>query len=72
MSGQAGIFAGQNAAVIGGKLLEQDDILEVHRVDREIDFRLRAGRALLNAAAAFSIPFVCVRLARHMVYLISR
>ena len=72
VSGKAGVFARQNAAIVGGELLEQDDILVVHGVDGEIDLGLRAGCALFNAAAAFSIPFVCVGFAGHKIYLISR
>lgn len=71
VSRQAGVFTRQNTTVVGGKLFEQDDVLEVHGVDGEIDFRLRAGRAFFDAAA-FAIPFVSVRLTRHMNYLISR
>jgi len=40
MSRQAGIFAGQNAALIGHKLPEKIDILKIESISGEIHLRL--------------------------------
>ena len=58
MSRQSGVFAGQDAALVGDKLLQQVGIFEVQRVDSEIDFGLGTRRANFGegtaaAAAAF-------------------
>jgi len=45
MGGQPGVFAGKNAALIGDELLEQIDVLEIKRVDSEIDLGLGTRRA---------------------------
>ena len=45
MRRQSGVFARKNAALVGHKLLEQRDVLVVQRVERKVDFRLRAGGA---------------------------
>jgi hypothetical protein len=38
MRGQTGVFAGQDAALVGHELPQQVDILEIKRIGREIDF----------------------------------
>ena len=45
VGGQTGVFAGQDAALIGHELPEQVDVLEVEGVDGEVDFGLGPGRA---------------------------
>jgi len=40
MSRQAGVFAGQNAALIGHKLPEKIDILKIESISGEIHLRL--------------------------------
>jgi hypothetical protein len=43
MRGQAGVFARQDAALIGHELPEQIGVLEIQRVGGEVNLRLRAG-----------------------------
>ena len=69
MRGQAGVFAGQNAALVGHKLPEQIGVLEIQRVGGEIDFRFRTRRAdFRGAARTAAIPFVGVGFAWHRLF----
>src|ERR1700690_1220393 len=70
MRGHAGVFARQDAALVGHILPEQRDVLEIQRILGGGNFRLRAGRALLGRAAAAALVFFGVGLAWHG-YLIS-
>jgi hypothetical protein len=70
MRRHAGVFARQNAALIGHVLLEQGGVLEIERVLGEVNFWLRARRAVFRRAAVAALVFVGVRLAGHN-YLIS-
>ena len=45
MRRQPGIFPGQDAALIGHKLLQEGNILEIERINREINLGLRTWRA---------------------------
>ena len=72
MRWQAGVFAGQDAALVGHKLPEQVGVLEIKRVDGEINFWFRTRRAVFRGAArTAAVPFVSVGFAWHG-YLISR
>jgi hypothetical protein len=51
MRWQAGVFAGQDAALVGHELPEQVGVLEIQRVDGEIYFRFRTRRAIFRGAA---------------------
>jgi hypothetical protein len=68
--GHAGVFAWQDAALVGHILLEQGDVLEIQGVLGEVDFRLRAGRPVFGRAAVTALIFFGIRLAGHN-YLIS-
>src|ERR1700679_2708755 len=70
MRGHAGVFARQDAALIGDILAEQVGVLEIQRVLGEVNFRLRAGRAIFCWAALAALVFFGIRLAWHN-YLIS-
>ena len=48
MGGQAGVFARQNAALIGHELFEQRDILIIQGIKGEVDLRLGPGNADFN------------------------
>ena len=70
LGGQACVFAGQNAALIGDELAEQDGIFGVDRVDSEIDFGFGAGSAAFvgdSFAAAFGAWTIGIIFARHGV-----
>src|SRR5262245_25256844 len=41
VGGETGVFAWENAAVVGHKLPKEIDVLEIKRVDGEVDFGLR-------------------------------
>ena len=72
MRGQAGVFAGQDAALVGHELPEQVGILEIQRVDGEIYFGFWTRRAIFRGAArTAAFPFVSVGFAWHG-YLTSR
>jgi hypothetical protein len=72
MRGHAGVFAGQDAALVGHELPEQIGVLEIERINSEIYFRLRTRRAIFRGAArAAAFPFIGVGFAWHG-YLISR
>jgi hypothetical protein len=72
MRGQAGVFAGQDAALVGHKLPEQIGVLEVERVGGEINLRLRTLRAgFRHAVGPMVIRSFLVGFAGHG-YLISR
>src|SRR6185436_13507778 len=63
MGRQAGVFAGQDAAVVGDELAQQIDALEIEGVDGEIDLGLRTGRAFFQAAgAAATFAITAVRM----------
>jgi hypothetical protein len=47
MRRQAGVFARQDAALVGHELLEQGGVLEIQRVDGEVNLRLGPRRATL-------------------------
>jgi len=71
MRGQAGVFAGQDAALVGHVLPEQIGVLEIEGVEREVNFRFRTRRAFHRTAVA-ALVFVGVCFARHnYFYLIS-
>ena len=75
MRGQAGVFARQNAALVGHKLPEQVDVFEIERVNGEINLGLRAracGVRHRGPAATAAVGFVGVGFAGHKAYLISR
>jgi len=76
MSGQTGIFAGQNPALVGNELLQKVDVFEVEGVDGEIDlgFGPRSAHFGERTAAAGAAPVGLVGsgFARHRGYLISR
>ena len=68
MRGEAGVFAREDAALIGHKRAEQVRVLKVQSVHREINLRLRAWCAFFcGAASATAVGFVCVCLARHRI-----
>ena len=72
MGGQAGVFAGQDAALVGHELPEQVGVFEIQRVDGEINFRFWTRCAVFRGAArTASVPFVGIGFAWHG-YLISR
>jgi hypothetical protein len=72
MGGQAGVFAGQDAALIGHKLPEQIGVLEIQRVSGEINLGFGPGRATFHRAArTTAIRFIGIGSAGHG-YLISR
>ena len=64
MGGHAGVFAGENAALVGHVLAEQIGVLVVQGVGREIDFGLGPGRAVLHRALA-ALVFVFMGFAGH-------
>src|SRR5260221_10695023 len=76
MGGKAGVFSGQNAALVGHKLPQQNDILVVEGIDGEIDLGFGPRSSFFNggpfAAASFRVPFFGMSFARHTAYLISR
>lgn len=51
MSGQAGIFAGQQASLVGDELLQQVDVFKIQSVNGEIDFRLWTRGAVFGIGA---------------------
>ena len=57
MRRQAGVFPGQDAALVGNKLAQQISVFEVERVGGEVNFRLRARRA--DFQHAMGPPAVC-------------
>src|SRR5882724_6549445 len=68
MRRQAGIFAGQNPALVGHELLEQIGVLEIQRIRREINLGLGPGRANFigtGPAAGTALISVGMRLAWH-------
>jgi hypothetical protein len=67
MRGHAGVFARQDAALVGHILPEQGDVLEIQRVLGEVNFRLGARRALFRGAAVAALVFFGVRLAGHII-----
>ncbi len=58
MRRQARVFPGQDAALIRDKLPEQGDVLEVQRIEREVNFGLRTGGAdfAVGGAAGGATP----------------
>jgi hypothetical protein len=70
MRRHSGVFAGQNAALVGHVLPEQVRVLEIQRILREINFWFRARRAVFRRAARPALVFFGVRFAGHN-YLIS-
>ena len=72
MRGHPGVFARQDAALVGHELPEQVGVLEIQRVDGKINFRFWTRRAIFRGAArTAAFPFVSVGFAWHG-YLISR
>jgi hypothetical protein len=72
MRGHPGVFARQDAALVGHILPEQIGVLEIKRINSEIYFRLWTRRAIFRGAArTAAFPFVSVGFAWHG-YLISR
>jgi hypothetical protein len=65
MRGQAGVFARQNAALVGHERAEQGHVFVIERVGREINLRLGPRRAVLAGAALVGL-FVGVGLAWHI------
>ena len=77
MRGQTGVFPGQDAALVGDKLAEEVDVLEIERIGGEIDFRLRPLGAHFDertaATRAAGVALFRASFARHRgCYLISR
>ena len=72
MRGHPGVFARQDAALIGHKLPEQIGVLEIERVNGEVNLWLRPRRAIFRPVTRpAAVPFVCISFAWHG-YLISR
>src|SRR5271170_3090583 len=69
MRGQAGVFARQDAALVGHVLPEQISVLEIEGVEREVNFWFWTRRAFHRTAVAALVLFG-VRFAWHN-YLIS-
>lgn len=66
MRRQAGVFPGQDPALLGYKLLKQIDVFEVQCVNCEIDLGLRPLRPHFDQAdAATGAGLFNVRLAGH-------
>src|SRR5258708_973607 len=79
MSGQAGVFAGQDPALIGHELAKEVGVLEIERVGGKINFRFgaRGPHFSIRGAAGRAAFFFLVRssFAWHGLlgdYLISR
>ena len=69
MGRKTGVFAGENATLIRDELLEQVRVLEIERIDGEIDLGFGPGRSHLRergpvASTAF-IRLIRASLARH-------
>src|SRR3989442_15563186 len=58
MGRKPGVFSGKNSALIGHKLFQQVDILEIERVNGEVDFGLRPRRADFGKGTATAAAFV--------------
>jgi hypothetical protein len=72
MRGHPGIFARQDAALIGHILPEQIGVFEIERVNGEVNLRFRPRRAIFRLVTRpTAVPFVCIGFAWHG-YLISR
>jgi len=72
MRGHPGVFARQDAALIGHKLPEQIGVFEIKRVNGEINLWFRPLRAIFRPVTRpAAVPFVCIGFAWHG-YLISR
>ena len=54
MRGESCVFARENAALVGDKLLEQGDILIIQGIKREINFRFGQGSNFRSARLAAS------------------
>jgi hypothetical protein len=67
MRGHSGVFARQDAALIGDILPEQIRVLEIERVLGEVNLRLRARCALFRRAAIAALVFFGIRLAGHII-----
>jgi len=67
MRGHPGVFARQDAALVGDVLAEQVGVLEIQRVFGEVNFRLWARRAVLGGAAVAALVFFRVCLAWHII-----
>jgi len=70
MRGQAGVFAGQNASLVGHELFEQVGVLEIQGVRGEINLGLGPRRAdFIRAGPAAGTAFLSVgmRLAWHKI-----
>ena len=70
MRGQPGVFSGENAALIGDKLLEQVGVLEIQGVHGEVDLRFGPGGARFTRggpAARSALFFVSVGFAWHKI-----
>lgn len=68
MSGQTGVFPGQNPTLIRHELFKQVRVLEVERVNCEINFGLGSlGADFISAGAAAraALFFVGIRFAWH-------
>jgi len=67
MRGHSGVFARQDAALVGDVLPEQVGVLEIERVLGEVNLRLWARRAVLGGAAVAALVFFRVCLAWHII-----
>jgi len=78
MSGQTGILAGEDAALISDKLPKQICVFEIQGIGGKIDLRFGPRRADFHdrsaaAPATTAVRFIWASFARHKVdYLISR
>ena len=64
MGGHAGVFAGQDAALVGHVLAKQIGVFVIERVGGEINLGFGPGRAIFHGALA-ALFFVFMGLAGH-------
>ena len=67
MRGHSGVFARQDAALVGDVLPEQVGVLEIKRIFGEVNLRLRARCAVFRRAAVAALVLFGVRLAGHII-----
>src|SRR5689334_19390077 len=65
MRREASVLTRQDAALVGHELTQQIRVLEIERVHREVNLRLRTGRAFLGGTATTAVRFIGIGLARH-------